>query len=241
MFSKILCLTLFSASLNVTAASADGAAAPAPVVTHGGIRISIKNEYDVALNFGPLGHGTRNGNDRVEGVLKRQGSEYVGIVNGVVVSTQTMAGLMGSCGPGHYEDSQKLQVTGRPVDGFNTLVQSVTFNQAAPGGLPANASNEYLVLEFVPETRTTQQPQVSDPGKDQIVNCHTLIETQSGDSFLPLNDSRWTMPGGGYIIVLPSAGVLDYTDDTVAAGSAAPLGPFQAKKSIWTIQVERLP
>jgi hypothetical protein len=217
-----------------------GTTPPAP----GGIRISIKNAYDVALNFGPLGNGTRKGDDGVEGVLKRQGSEYVGIVDADVDSTQTMHGMVGSCGPARYQDSQKLRVTGHPTTGFNQLVQSVTFTQAAGTGRPTNASNEYLVLEFVPETMTRQQPGPRRPEAmlpDLVVSCHTLIDTLSGIAFLPLNDSRWTMEGGGYIIVLPSSGVLNYTDDTVAAGHGADLGPFKAKKSNWTIQVERLP
>ncbi len=208
------------------------------------VRISIKNVYDVALNFGPLGHGTRNGTDTATGVLGRQGSDYAGTVDAKVDSTQTMSGMVGSCGPATYRDNQKLKVTGHPVSGFNSLVQSVTFSNAPAGASPINASGEYLLLEFAPETMTSQQPGLRRPEAmlpDLVVSCHTLIDTLSGIAFLPLNDSRWTMDGGGYIINLPSSGVLDYTDDTVAAGSTLTIGPFKAKKSIWTIQVERLP
>jgi len=220
-------------TINVTAASAGRAAAP------GAIRISIKNEYDVKLNFGVLGKGARDGTDRAEGVLKRQGSEYVGIVDAVVVSNQTMAGLVGGCGPARYEDSQKLKVIGHPANGFNQLVQTVD-----PATMTGQASNEYLSLEFTPETMTSQQPGPrlpEDMHPDLLVSCHTLIDTLSGIAFLPLNDSRWTMEGGGYIIRLPSSGVLDYTDSAVPAGTGMTVGPFETKKSIWTIQVERLP
>jgi len=239
MPSRILCLLWLTAALNVTAALADGAAAFAQAPTPGGIRISIKNDYDVKLDFGPLGKGTRTGTDRAEGVLRRQGREYVGTVTAVVVSTQGVSGLGRSCGPSRYEDSQKLRVTGHVADGFNNQSQSVAFTGST--GRPSNASNEYIVLEFAPETKTTLQPPNPDPGTDQVVACHTLIETPSGISFLPLNDSRWTMDGGGYIIVLPTSGVLNYTDSTVPAATGAALGPFEAKKSLWTIQVERLP
>jgi hypothetical protein len=170
-------------------------------------------------------------------VLKRQGSEYVGIVDADVSSTQIMAGLVGSCGPARYEDSQKLRVIGHPVSGFNNSVQSVITTMG-------QVSIQYLMLEFAPETMTRQQtsPRLpEDMLPDLIVSCHTLIDTLSGIAFLPLNDSRWTMEGGGYIIVLPSSGVLDYTDNTVAAGAGKTIGPFEAKKSVWTIQVERLP
>ena len=229
------------AILNVTAILANAATAPAATPASGAIKISIKNEYEAKLDFGPLGKGSRDGTDRAEGVLRPDGDKYVGTVDAVVVSHQTLAGMVGSCGPATYEDSQKLQVTGHSVSGFNPAVQSVSNNQATSTGRP---SNKFLLLEFVPATRTTQQPSNPPPNQDMIVNCHTLIESeataQSGMAFLPLNDSRWTMKGGGYIIVLPLSGVLEYTDTTIAAGATFP-GPFKPQKSIWTIRVERLP
>jgi hypothetical protein len=260
MPSKILCLLWLAATLNVTGALAQDDVVRTPTPTPGvaptvaptatatttpapgGIRIAINNVYEVALDFGPLGNGSRNGSDRAEGVLKRQGSEYVGIVDAFVVSTQAMAGLVGGCGPLRYVDSQKLKVIGHPENGFNQLVQSVD-----PATMTGQASNEYLSLEFAPETATSQQLSLrlpEDEHPDLVVSCHTLIDTLSGIAFLPLNDSRWTMEGGGYIIRLPSSGVLDYTDDTLAPRPNAPrlpTVPFNAKKSIWTIQVERLP
>jgi hypothetical protein len=237
MTSKTVHLLWLTTALNVALPLAGSAAAAVQTPSRGGIRISIKNEYDVKLNFGPLGKGTRTGTDRAEGVLNRQGRDYAGVVTAVVASTQGVSGLGKACGPSRYEDSQKLRVIGHVVDGFSQ-VQTVAFNQA--GTRPSNASNEYLMLEFAPETRTTLQPQNANPDEDQVVACHTLIQTPSGISFLPLNDSRWTQEGGGYIIVLPSSGVLDYTDTTVPVGTAA-VGPFEAKKSVWTVRVERLP
>lgn len=256
MPSKILCLLWLAATLSVTGAVAQDDVVPTPAPTPraaptgtttgtitpaptpGGIRISITNVYEAELNFGPLGKGSRHGTDRAEGVLKRQGSKYVGIVDAVVVSNQGMAGLGRSCGPADYEDSQKLKVIGHPVNGFNQLVQSVD-----PATMTGQTSNEYLGLEFAPVTMTSQQPSLrlpEDMHPDLDVSCHTLIDTLSGIAFLPLNDARWTMEGAGYIIRLPSSGVLDYTDTTVPVGTGATLGPFEAKKSIWTIQVERL-
>ena len=227
-------------SAATTTPAPGGITTPAP----GGIRISIRNEYIAELNFGPLGNGTRTGTDTAKGVLRRQGSEYVGTVDADVDSTQRVSGLGNNCGPATYRGLQKLKVTGRPVGGFNSLVQTVAFTQATGSGRPGNASNEYLILEFAPETMTSQQTSLRRPEDmlpDLVISCHTLIDTLSGIAFLPLNDSRWTMEDGGYIVVLPSSGVLDYTDNTVAAGTGATIGPFKAKKSIWTIQVERLP
>jgi hypothetical protein len=229
----------------VMAFAAHAASPPAAAASSSGrIWISITNEYESHLNFGPLGSGHRNGTDRAEGTLTRLGTNYVGTVDAEVVSTQQVGGMERNCGPTDYVDSQTLKVTGRPASGFNDLVQSVTPTSGQP-------SNEFLVLEFVPETATTQQPQNRNPGEDTVVKCHTLIETeatvtntQTGWSdilFLPLNDSRWTMKGGGYIIRLPASGELDYTDTAVAEGDPQTVGPFQVKKSVWKIKVIRLP
>jgi hypothetical protein len=214
------------------------AATPAPP---GAIKIEITNEYNASLDFGVLGKGTRNGTDKVTGVLDRAGDSYVGVVDADVVSTQGLSGLTGTCGPSTYGDTQKLRVTGHVVDGFNTMFQSPTFNVGSP-------SNEYLLLEFVPETAPGLQPPNRNRFEDTQVNCHTLIETEAtidspdGTSsvlFLPLNDTRWTMKGGGYIIALPSSGDLEYVDAQILSTTTA--GPFQVHKSIWTIRVERLP
>jgi hypothetical protein len=208
-------------------------------VGRGGLRVSIKNVYDAKYNFGPLGRGSRDGTDTAEGVLRRQGNAYVGIVDAAVDSRQVVSGLGQNCGPATYVGSQKLKVIGHPVNGFNPLVQTV---DAAT--LTGQASNEYLALEFSPETMTSHQTSLRLPEQmlgDLVVACHTLIDTLSGIAFLPLNDTRWTMEGGGYVIRLPSSGTIMYTDETVPTAGGAQLGPFQADKSVWTIEVERLP
>jgi hypothetical protein len=48
------------------------------------------------------------------------------------------------------------------------------------------------------------------------------------------------MEGGGYVIVLPTSGMLRYTDKTVESPGGAQIGPFIANRSVWTIEVERL-
>jgi hypothetical protein len=225
------------------------------------IRISIKNEYITTLNFGVLGKGSRDGMDTAEGVLEfrenfdertteefeeesqedadvlgeLQTRRYVGIVTAFVSSTQTLAGLggVGSCGPGNYRNSQQLQVIGRQVGRFNTQAQNVT-----PATIASQAT-EYLVLEFVPVPGTELQPPNPNRNQDQVIDCHTIIETAAG-RFLPLNDSRWTMEGGGYIIALPSSGTINYTDDAGPRATDKQIGPFKVKKSVWTIEVERL-
>lgn len=234
MATRYLCLVFLAAAFPLASAQV---ATPPPSPAQGPIRISIKNVYEGGVNFGPLGYALRDGTDTVEGLLELHGDKYVGTVTAVVDSNQTLEGLVGDCGPGHYQDSQQLDVVGRTVTGFNDRVQTVTINRATSTG---SLSNEYLSLSFKPKTRTRQQPP-PDPGQDLIVECHTLIETPSG-TFLALNDSRWTMAQGGYIIALPATGVLNYTDNTVSDTQGLGLIPvFNAAKNLWTIRVERLP
>ena len=225
------------ASIHV--ASALAATSPSSAPAPGRIRISIKNEYHATLDFGVLGKGSREGTDTADGVLEFQAGQYIGSVTAWVSSTQTLAGLggVGSCGPGSYRNSQQLQVVGHDVSGFNPEVQTVTFNQAASTASP---SGKYLMLEFVPAPGAELQPPNPNPDQDQVIDCHTIIETEAG-RFLPLNDSRWTVEGGGYIIALPSSGQISYTDVAVPTAAPAQMGPFKVKKSVWTIEVERLP
>ena len=214
-----------------------GSVQPPPTPASGSVRISISNAYVLDLKFGPLGEGDRHGTDTAEGVLEKRGNQYVGTVTARVDSWQKLAGLMGSCGPGHYQDSQELNVVGRPVSGFNAHVQTITFSGT---NYSPTAGNEYLVLTFKPITSPSLRGATQNDSGDTVINCHTLIPTPSGIAFLPLNDARWTMPQGGYIIALPPEGVFNYTDDT-KSGSGNTLAPtFNVSKSIWTIEVERL-
>lgn len=214
------------------------------------IRIDIKNVYEASLDFGPLGRGSRTGTDTLKGVLKFEAGKYVGVVTAHVKSTQTLVGMLarGGCtGTGTYDDSQKLQVTGHAEVSFNTNVQTVTFTQVPSPSVSAGSAHEYLLLELAPVPGEELQPPSPNPDEDQLINCHTVIERGVNsttpvppDRFLPLNDSRWTMKDGGYVIALPSSGTIDYTDNTVPATGGAQIGPFKAKKSLWTIEVERL-
>jgi hypothetical protein len=251
MSPKTLLVLWLAGSLNLSTALAQVAPRPAPPPVHapGGIRIFITNDYEAELNFGPLGQGWRKGIDTAEGVLTRQGNDYSGTVKATVDSKQQIKGMLGvgSCPQpgmsGEYEDSQELTVIGHAVSGFNNDVQSVNWTTST-----AQSSLEFLMLEFKPKTMTSQQPGPRLPPsgpqdpflEDLVINCHTLIDTLSGIAFLPLNDSRWTMDGGGYIIALPLVCRLNYTDNTVTSAGGAQIGPFNAKKSEWTIEVERL-
>jgi hypothetical protein len=216
-----------------------GSVRPPPTPASGSVRVSIKNVYELSLNFGPLGKGQRAGTDEAEGVLEKRGAEYVGTVTARVRSGQSMAGHMGTvCGGGQYDDSQELNVVGRPVSGFNARSQTITFTGT---NYSPTAGNEYLALKFTPKTRTTKEPATRNMNEDVVIACHTLIDNPSGIAFLPLNDARWTMPQGGYIIALPPEGTYNYTDTTVSGATGTTLSPvFNVSKSIWTIRVERL-
>jgi hypothetical protein len=237
-------LWLMFLATSIPLANAQTAAAPAAAAAaKRPIRISVKNEYVVDLDFGPLGNGRRSGTDSAEGELKWQGGKYVGSVTAKVSSLQSIAGLVGDCGPGHYNKSQKLDVVGKRVDGFNSESQSVDYDRAASTG---RESSEFLLLSFVPHTDPLNPmplPDRDDNGQ-LLVACHTLIERPQGDPYMPFNDSRWTTDQSGYVIVLPATGVLHYTDSTVPEGSSwgsayAPM--FKVHKSIWTVEIDRLP
>ena len=180
----------------------------------------------------------RAGTDEAEGVLEKRGAEYVGTVTAKVNSGQSMAGLMGTGCSGRYSDSQELDVVGRRVSGFNPRSQTITFTGT---NYSPTAGNEYLALTFKPSSSPSRRGATPSDSGDTVINCHTLIDTPSGIPFLPLNDARWTMPEGGYVIALPPEGTYNYTDTTVSGATGTTLEPFfNVTKSIWTIQVERL-
>jgi len=219
------------------------------------IGIYIANDYDVDMNLGPLGNGHRNGIDEVSGILSGQGGTYTGTVDASVDSNQRVGGgIGGGCG-GHYRDAQKLKVTAHFVDSFSNLIQRVDWTQST--GSP---SSGYLMLEFTPLTKPPSQPARFDPVTNQLsVNCHDLIIPQGDDdvddsqyatpppnfdpsrfdgiAFLPLNDTRWTTKGQGYIIRLPTSGLLKYKDIQPPGN----VGLFKLNKSIWSVQVMRAP
>ena len=110
---------------NDCARATTGTTTPPPPLTHGGIRISIKNDYNVALNFGPLGHGTRKAPTRPTACSNaRPGSTRDRYAK--VYSTQTLAGMGGSEAAARPPTGthRKLKVTGHPVDGFNTMCRA---------------------------------------------------------------------------------------------------------------------
>jgi len=252
MVSKTFRLLWLAAALIVTTAFGGGACAQGTR----GIIVTIKNEYNVDLNFGPLGKGNRKGTDNANGMLTRQGPDYVGTFSADVDSTQAVSGLGTGC-TGHYKDSQNLNVTGHLVNGFPVVAGNLALPLYGVTSYTGSASNEYLMLEFTPETKSASQPARFDPVTNQLsVKCHDLIIPQVDDddtpssaapprnfdpgrfdgiAFLPFNDTRWTTKGQGYIVRLPTSGILIYKD--ITAGSA--LGVLTSKKSEWTITVER--
>jgi hypothetical protein len=184
-------------------------------------------------------------------MLTRQGPDYVGTFSADVDSNQTVSGLGTGC-TGHYVNSQNLNVVARVVNGFPVVAGNIALPLYGVTSYTGTASNEYLMLEFTPETRTARQPTSFDPVTNQLsVNCHDLIIPEpdedappppnfvpgrfDGIAFLPFNDTRWTTKGNGYIIRLPTTGILVYKD--ITSGSAA--GLLTSKKSEWSISVER--
>jgi hypothetical protein len=219
------------------------------------IGIYIANDYDVDMNLGPLGNGHRNGIDEISGILSGQGGTYTGTVDASVDSNQRVAGGIGAGCAGHYSGVQKLKVIAHFVDGFSNLIQQVNWSQST--GSP---SSGYLMLEFTPSTKPPFQPTNFNAVTNQLtVDCHDLIIPQGDDdvddsayatrppgfdpsrfegiAFLPLNDTRWTTKGQGYIIRLPTSGLLKYKDIQPPGN----VGLFKLNKSVWSVQIARSP
>jgi hypothetical protein len=217
---------------NDSAGTTTPAPPPPPVPAPGGIRIAIKNAYFVTLDFGPLGKGWRKGVDEVVGVLKHDGNKYVGIVTAEISANQVLSSPFRNCPEAATKGNQQLKITGRPVSGFGPF-QTIDYDRRTSTG---RETGEFLELRVYPETA----PQMSKENP-----CHELLEVAAGIFILPLNDSRWSLSEEGYIIVLPSSGLLSYSDDAVAKKIPPPKGPLplplDAQQSLWTIQVERLP
>jgi hypothetical protein len=203
------------------------------------IEISIANEYDIKLNLGPLGKGTRRGLDGAAGLLTLQADgTYLGTIEGFASANQELHGLGQSCAPAKSEGWQKLRVVGRKVPGFSTA------SGAAPGPaiagnplsgiLPGSPSYQYLngqpnggylALEFFP---------VSNGRYSQRDKCQTEIQQTDDPSlpwFLPYNDARWTIAGAGYVIALPASGTLHYKEKYLSSPTFG--------RSEWDVEVER--
>ncbi len=203
------------------------------------IDISIANTYNVTLDMGFLGGGTRSGYDMVEGTLTLQpDGRYRGIVSGYASGTQELSGLGQSCALAESEGWQELEVIGTPIGGFGPTHQAPTGAAAAHpltrrlSALPSynwisgQPNGGFLSLEFFPTTSgryskrdpcQTEMQQVDDPGKPW---------------FLPYNDSQWTIQHAGYGIALPDSGTLRYYDNTSATTIVG--------TSIWYIVVDRI-
>ncbi len=203
------------------------------------IDIHIANSYNVKLDMGLLGGGTRSGRDAVEGTLTLQpDGRYRGIVRGFASGTQELHGLGQSCALAESEGWQELEVVGTPIGGFG-LVHLAPNSAAAAHPLTRRLSampsynwvsgqpgSDFLSLEFFPTTSgryskrdpcQTEMQQVDDPGKPW---------------FLPYNDAQWTIQHAGYGIALPDSGTLKYYDNTSATTIVG--------TSTWYIVVDRI-
>ena len=114
-----------------------------------------------------------------------------------------------------------MQMSGKPVSGFNSKVQSISHQSARPV--------EFLLLSV----RPAAAPKMTQGD----INCLSLYTYQDGSLLLPLNDSRW-LPEAGYTIGLPGSAVLEYQDDTIETVGNGPDLPVKAVAR-WKVHVER--
>ncbi len=167
------------------------------------IKIKITNHYDVVLNMGPLGGGTRKGEDGVEGTLTLQGDgTYRGIVKGYAKGTQELHGLGQSCPSATSDGTQELLVIGTSVASFGPFHQAPDYVWVS--GQPDGG---WLSLEFFPTTRASYT---------QRDDCQTEIQQTDDPNkpwFLPYNDAQWTIRHTGYGLAYPKSGKLVYKDN----------------------------
>ncbi len=204
------------------------------------IEIAIANTYNVKLDMGFLGGGTRHGYDTVEGTLTlQQDGSYRGIVRGFASGTQQLQGLGQSCPLAESVGWQDLEVVGTPIGGFGPTHQAPTGAAATHpltrrlSALPSynwisgQPDGGYLSLEFFPTTAGVYS---------KTDRCQTEIQ-QSEDPnkpyFLPFNDAQWTIAHAGYGIALPASGTLQYFDNTSVSTIVG--------TSTWYVIVERQP
>ena len=182
--------------------------------------IKIVNHYDVVLNMGPLGGGTRKGEDGVEGTIELQADgTYRGIVKGYAKGTQEVHGLGTSCGPARSEGTQDLLVIGTPTPSFGPLHKASEYVWA--NGQP----DGWLSLEFFPTTKAAYT---------QRDNCQTEIQQADDPNnpwFLPFNDAQWTIRHTGYGLAYPKSGRLVYKDNFSASTVVG--------TAYWDVTVER--
>ena len=186
------------------------------------IHIRLAEAYAAKIDIG-IGKAERtNGADTLRGTLKHQpDGTWTGELDAKVSFDQAMGGLLGKgCPKQEFAGSQRLAVSGKPVSGFNSSVQTISHQSARPV--------EFLLLSVRPAAAPNMTK--GDP------NCLSMYTYEDGSLLLPLNDSRW-LPEAGYTIGLPPSGVLEYEDNTVDTNGGADL-PVKALGA-WTVHVER--
>ncbi len=141
------------------------------------IHIRLANTYFAQIDIG-IGKAERsNGADTVAGTLTRQtDGTWTGEVQAKVAFIQEMKGFLGkACPKSQFQGSQRLRMTGRTVSGFNSKVQTISYQ--------SGRATEFLVLTVKPAAAMNMQGDLT---------CLSIDST----GVLPLNDSRW-MPEVG--------------------------------------------
>lgn len=188
------------------------------------VHIRLAETYFARIDIG-IGNAERsNGADTLQGTLTRQpDGTWKGEVEARVSFVQAMGGILGKgCPKQQFEGSQRLRMSGKPVSGFNSKVQSISNQSARPV--------EFLLLSV----RPAAAPEMTKGD----TTCLSMYTYQDGSLLLPLNDSRW-LPEAGYTIGLPRSAVLEYEDNTVdtvgGGGADLPVKTFAR----WKVHVER--
>jgi len=187
------------------------------------IHIRLAEAYAAQIDIG-IGKAERSeGADTLRGTLTRQpDGTWKGEVDAKARFKQVMKGILGqACPERQFEVYQRLRMSGKKVNGFNSAYQTIANQSARPV--------EFLLLSVRPAPAAAPKMIQGD------TTCLSMYTYQDGSQLLPLNDSRW-LPEAGYTIGLPRSAVLDYADST--AGNLED-GAVLKAFGLWKVHVER--
>lgn len=184
-----------------------------------GLNLLVRNNFNVELQFGPLGRGSSDGIDQMAGSLELQpDGSYRGVVSARTHAWQFLTGLGESCPRKESDGRQQLLVTARPVSRLNENQNRSKFE--IKSGLDDGGMFQ---LMFFPAT------QPSYTAKDRCQQEIWRDDTSYRIPFLPFNDTYWTRLG--YPILIPKEGKLIYDDRSQTQ--------MKVGYSSWHVEVER--
>lgn len=193
-----------------------------------GIEVLLINDYEVTVDLtgamGPvIATAYRKGVDSASGVLfKADDGNFYGTFEATsqtlrssYIFNGTLAGEGKCADDAEQVSQQELYVVGTPIQRQHGTADFLVANS---DGTIGDWSNNGILLRFFPIEAPTgdfgcQKPIPYDwYGSTGFTPRNVAI----AGSYIPLNDTRWSIPSMGYTINLPPNGELTYDDDAQA-------------------------